>query len=312
MNCKLYKVQSESIPLWSIVSRRIRFLYAVTMIANVTTVATLYSQEFEGIVKQFPFGLYTGETRSITDRAQLPNEIPQLFLSNNSKIELSPSVREWNLSSDETYVGQNATIRINWPAQEQAASGASGSSGGNCQTGGSGGPGQLGVEGQDGPYINLDLGVVRAWGSLTIDVSGQNGQAGGNGGQGGNGGRADVGDLCRGGNGGQGGAGGNGGSGGDGGTVIITWHPPDTLTPDEVTALERNIKNNLIVISNSGSGGSPGLGGSAGTGGASKCSDWGLFKICRGAGQPGSKGVNGTSGTAGNDGTLTITMENRP
>ena len=288
-----------------VASTRSMFLTTAIICSSFSGVS-LYSQEIAGAIREFPFGLQTSETRRIEGRDQLPRETPQFFLSDNSTIALSPSIREWTLISNETYIGENATITIDWLEQEPAESGTPGSSGNNCHTGGSGSPGQRGFEGQNGPYINLDLGVVHAWGSLTIDVSGQPGQDGGKGGRGGNGGRADVSELCKGGTGGNSGSGGDGGGGGNGGIVIITWSAPATLKPDELKALESHIRQNLVVRVGHGPGGQPGIGGDRGDGGPSRCSDWGLFKICRGSGQRGQKGNPGTAGAAGGDGELTL------
>ena len=288
-----------------VASTRFMFLTIAIICVSFSGIPS-YSQMIAGTIQEFPFGLQNSEIRRIENKGQLPREIPQFFLSDNSAIELSPSIREWILIAQETYIGKDVTITVDWPEQQPAESGTPGSSGTNCHNGGSGSPGQQGLEGQSGPYIRLDLGVVHAWGSLTIDVSGQAGQDGGKGGRGGNGGRADVSELCKGGTGGNGGNGGNGGGGGDGGSVIINWIPPATLNADEIKDLENHIRRKLFVRAGRGSGGQPGIGGDPGDGGPRKCSDWGLFKICRGEGSGGMSGQPGTTGAEGRDGQLTL------
>ena len=260
-------------------------VYPVLLFAFVIPAELAYSDD---IPQEVDFVVYSNESRSA-----LPLNASRFIMHDNSRIELSPSGQEFSFRSIETYIGNDTKIAIAWPDPRQARDGIPGSDGGNCQTGGSASPGQDGRDGRDAPNLVIDFGTVHSFGSLTIDLSGEPGQPGGEGGAGGNGGRADTSEWCKGGNGGNGGTGGDGGAGGAGGVVEFTWKAPEGIEPNELRRLTTAIESGLKVIAASGQDGSRGAAGAGGNRGSSKCTQFGFFKICRGAGVGGQRGDPG-------------------
>lgn len=187
---------------------------------------------------------------------------------------------------------------------KDGSKGNDGSSGtGSGQAGKHGENGSEGAKGSDGLSsgpINIDTGDFV--GSLSIDVSGQDGGKGGSGGVGGNGGQGAKGEASRpgivdcssgpghggtGGNGGGGGNGGDGGAGGDGAKITF-----------KIDHLFQGLISMYTVGGTGGEGGKPGLGGKAGNGGA----EGDARGSCQPAGRNGSVGDVGTNGNVGRKG----------
>jgi hypothetical protein len=168
--------------------------------------------------------------------------------------------------------------------------------------------GYVGLPGHNGPTVYLFVNHIEG-GSITVDVSGQEGGKGGKGQKGGDGGIGRIGRTgisslfdCRagGGNGGDGGRGGNGGRGGtggrggNGGTLVIVSSGP-TLD---------SIQNVVRVRLDGGSGGAGGSGGDRGSGGPQGQGGNGSG-FCQG-GHPGQPGSTGDDGHTGDPGSLGV------